>query len=288
MKELVEAVRRYVEGKGVGVQLVVEGGRGVEEVVAGLKEAKVAAKVGRMETRSGKGLNVVVRVGKEGKGEAKFVGRVEVVERVEVRCGDTELKAADLGELGLSVEWADRNLDVRRMRNGDVIREAKSNEEWKSRVGNGETVWCHYGGDKENCKKWGKLYYAAKREELEMLVPEKWRIATIENWKELLMALGMEADDGNGFVTDEPVKAIAAWEKLLNGKFGAGLGGNRDNNHGTFHGGRASWAVSSGNESVTLVQGYYSLPAENEASFSYGSAAVGFSMRCVRDKPPTD
>jgi hypothetical protein len=85
VKELVGAVRRYVEGKGVGVQLVVEGGKGVEEVVAKLKEAKVDARAGRRETRGArKGVDVVVGVVRDGKGEAKFVSRVEVVPRVVV------------------------------------------------------------------------------------------------------------------------------------------------------------------------------------------------------------
>jgi hypothetical protein len=81
VEELVGAVRRYVEGKTTEVR--VEGGRGVEEVVAKLNEANVEASAGRMETRGGRnGLEVVVRVVTEGKGEAKFVGRVEVVGKV--------------------------------------------------------------------------------------------------------------------------------------------------------------------------------------------------------------
>ena len=80
VEELVGAVRAYVKG---GETTKVEGGRGVEEVVAKLKEANVEASAGRMETRGGRnGLEVVVRVVTEGKGEAKFVGRVEVVPRV--------------------------------------------------------------------------------------------------------------------------------------------------------------------------------------------------------------
>ncbi len=80
--ELVEAVRRYVEGKTTNVEVEGNGGD-VGEVVEGLRKAKVVASEGRRETRGRmNGLDVVVRVVTEGKGEAKFVGRVEVVPRV--------------------------------------------------------------------------------------------------------------------------------------------------------------------------------------------------------------
>jgi hypothetical protein len=82
VEELVDGVSAYVGGTET-TKVEVEGGLGVEVVVEGLKEAKVVASAGRRETRGGrKGLDVVVRVVRDGEGEVKFVGRVEVVPRV--------------------------------------------------------------------------------------------------------------------------------------------------------------------------------------------------------------
>jgi uncharacterized protein (TIGR02145 family) len=116
----------------------------------------------------------------------------------------------------VSVLWADRNLDVRRARNGDLIKKAESAEELAAR-NDGEAVWFHYGYDKGNCKKWGKMYAAANIEELEKLLPDGWRIPTLGEWVELLVAHGMTRE-GN-FVSNDNAEAVAAWKKLAEGPF---------------------------------------------------------------------
>ncbi len=127
-QELAEDVKAFVDGK-AGTKVEAVSGVDVEDVVEALKKAGVPNVTDATERRrgaaSGKGgldVEVVVREGP--KEAAKFVAGVEVVPVREVQCGDTELRGVDL--LGLSVEWADRNLDVRKTRDGGKVREVES------------------------------------------------------------------------------------------------------------------------------------------------------------------
>ena len=55
-------------------------------------------------------------------------------------------------------EWMASNLDVATFRNGDLIFEAKSDEEWEKARENKEPAWCYYENDPANGSKYGKLY----------------------------------------------------------------------------------------------------------------------------------
>ena len=285
MERLVDAVKGQMGG-GSSTEVEVEGGRGVEEVVEALKDAGVVvARVGKRgsgKTRwNGLDVGVVVK-------DVKIVGRVEVVGRVDVRCGDTELRGVDLG-VNVSVLWADRNLDVRRTSDGREIREGNSGDEMDL-----ATVWWHYGGDNGSCKKWGKMYRAANSSynELEKLPPVGWRIPTLVEWVELLVSQGMERDHGD-FVLNDKEKAIAAWKKLVGGPFKGCLGGYRRfrrprdwlvDDAVRFLGGgtETSWAVYDATQSgIRCIGGHYEPPTEG--SFDTGVALV-YYVRCVRDK----
>jgi len=54
--------------------------------------------------------------------------------------------------------WMQENLNVTAYRNGDLIRQAKTNEEWNDAGANGEGVWCYYNNDPVHGTKYGKLY----------------------------------------------------------------------------------------------------------------------------------
>jgi hypothetical protein len=48
-------------------------------------------------------------------------------------------------------------LDVDKFRNGDIIPEARTDEEWKLAGKNRKPVWCYYDNNPENVKSYGKL-----------------------------------------------------------------------------------------------------------------------------------
>jgi hypothetical protein len=145
VEELVGAVRAYVKG---GETTKVEGGRGVDEVVAALKEAKVEASAGRRETRGRwNGLDVVVRVAREGV-EVQVVSRVEVVPRVVVAEYGVEVEIA--GRVWMAENW-DGDM-------GGAIKRAQSDEEWKQADENMVPAWCYHDQNPGNARGWGKLY----------------------------------------------------------------------------------------------------------------------------------
>ena len=54
-------------------------------------------------------------------------------------------------------KWSPKNLDVDKFRNGDIIPEARTDEEWKLAGKNGKPAWCYYDNNPENGKLYGKL-----------------------------------------------------------------------------------------------------------------------------------
>lgn len=55
------------------------------------------------------------------------------------------------------LNWSPKNLDLDKFRNGDIIPEAKTNEEWKLAKKNGKPARCYYDNNPENGKLYGKL-----------------------------------------------------------------------------------------------------------------------------------
>jgi uncharacterized protein (TIGR02145 family) len=202
-----------------------------------------------------------------------------------VRCGDTELMAAELGEMGLklSVEWADRNLDVWKMSDGVKVVEAEKKEEWGLLTKKGVSVWCHYEGDKESCKKWGKMYSMGNVEELEKLAPLGWRIPTGGEWRELLEAHGLRFDDDGITIVSNEQEVKAVVEALLDGPFkGAGNGGCRDQ-QGRFAGMAMWWVMTGGHYGLEYV-----IVLQQQDTMGMGDVVppgLGYYVRCVRDKP---
>lgn len=66
-----------------------------------------------------------------------------------------EFENYDCVKIGEQI-WMTGNLDVNKFRNGDIIREAISNEDWINAGQNFEPAWCYYNNDPNNSK-YGKL-----------------------------------------------------------------------------------------------------------------------------------
>jgi uncharacterized protein (TIGR02145 family) len=90
--------------------------------------------------------------------------------------------------------WMAENLNVDRFRNGDIIPEAKTNEEWQKAGENKQPAWCYYDNDTINGAKYGKLYnwYAISDERI--LAPRGWRVPSFVDWTTLNNQL--EVDSG--------------------------------------------------------------------------------------------
>lgn len=78
--------------------------------------------------------------------------------------------------------WMTENLNVSRFRNGDLIKEAQSIEEWSYCAENKIPAWCYYQNNSEFAKKYGKLYNWYAAADSRGIAPIGWRVALIEDW----------------------------------------------------------------------------------------------------------
>jgi uncharacterized protein (TIGR02145 family) len=94
-------------------------------------------------------------------------------------------------EIGRQI-WMTKNLDVKTFRNGDLILEARSAEEWIEAGRSKTPAWCYFDNDKKNGEKYGLLYNWYAINNKRQLAPEGWLIPTIYNWEQLREMLGGE------------------------------------------------------------------------------------------------
>jgi len=76
--------------------------------------------------------------------------------------------------------WMAENLNVSKFRNGDLIPEAKTKEEWKAAGENKQPAWCYYDNDKKNGEKYGKLYNWYAINDRRGVIPEGWHLPSDE------------------------------------------------------------------------------------------------------------
>lgn len=82
-------------------------------------------------------------------------------------------------------EWMTKNLSVSNFRNGDPIKEVKTEEEWTRAYKNKEPAWCFYNNDSSNNTQYGKLYNWYAVIDKRGLAPEGFHIPSQNEWKVL-------------------------------------------------------------------------------------------------------
>ena len=92
-------------------------------------------------------------------------------------------------KLGAQI-WMTANLDVAKFRNGDLIVEAKTAQEWEKAGADGTPAWCYLDNDATLGKKYGKLYNWHAVMDPRGLAPTGWHVPTIEEWQTLVSNLG--------------------------------------------------------------------------------------------------
>lgn len=95
--------------------------------------------------------------------------------------------------------WMGINLDVECYRNGDTIRHAATNDEWKDANAKQEGAWCYFNNDPVNGEIYGKLYNGYAVSDPRGLAPVGWHIASDIEWIELEMCLGMSKEEAEKF-----------------------------------------------------------------------------------------
>ena len=89
--------------------------------------------------------------------------------------------------------WMAENLDVATFRNGDIIPEARTAEEWMNAQ---SPAWCYYMNDPNNTGKYGKLYNGYAVRDPRGISPEGWHVPSDDEWTVLSSFLGGDSIAG--------------------------------------------------------------------------------------------
>jgi uncharacterized protein (TIGR02145 family) len=175
--------------------------------------------------------------------------------------------------------WTTKNLDVDKFRNGDIIPEAKTDEDWKLAGIMGTPAWCFYDNDSENGKKYGKLYNWFAVNDARGVAPNGYHIPKDKDWT-ILESLFSETPANH-------LKSVKDWGDLGNGTdkigFNALPSGYRLNdglftniNEIAFY-----WSAST-NDVYTAW--YRNIGSKYSNMGRYNSRkSLGGSIRCLRD-----
>lgn len=180
-----------------------------------------------------------------------------------------------------SYEWMAENLNVSHFRNGDVVPEIKTKEEWIKAGKDHKPAWCYYNNDPANGKKWGKLYNWYAVIDPRGLAPDGWRIpSAIEEWPALINFLGGEK------VAGDKMKSASGWTegKGSNESGFSGLPGGERYETGTFYYGASDGSWWSSTEYYLGSVCVYSVNSNFiELYGTFPKPEGGHSVRCVRD-----
>jgi uncharacterized protein (TIGR02145 family) len=180
--------------------------------------------------------------------------------------------------------WSGENLSITKFRNGDLIPEAKTNEEWSKYYNEGKPAWCYYENNPVNDVKYGKLYNWYAFNDPRGLAPLGWSIPTSDDWKKLTDGLGGESAysrDGNAMKSrgEWAESAISNEAKFSNSSGFSAMPAGFRNNNGAFQGlnyygvwwkaGGTNIGIAYNNHSTSL--------------FDFLSKQAGLSVRLIKD-----
>jgi uncharacterized protein (TIGR02145 family) len=188
-----------------------------------------------------------------------------------------EWKNENFSNVKIGTEFfMDKNLNVDRFQNGDLIIEAKSAEEWKEAGEKKIPVWCYYGNEYSNGLKFGKLYNWYAITDPRNLAPKGWRITTKTDWARMITHFG-------GYVlAGDKIKSVFKSDKFNSQPYNYLAGGyrNRDgaffgiNDYGLF------WELtnSTNGESIARSLNYLN---DNLHDLYYDRNS-GISVKCIK------
>lgn len=179
--------------------------------------------------------------------------------------------------------WMTHNLDVTQFRNGDQIREAKSDAEWEECAKKKIPAWCYYHNDEALGVKYGKLYNWYAVNDPRGLAPTGYRIPSEEDWNKLITELGGEE------VAAPKMRFGKQWgDSILvtssKGNFGAMPSGWRkfSDEKIEFLNEGAYWWSSTALSLKFAWTRYILFHSKEVKSYCYNKGS-GLSIRCVKD-----
>jgi uncharacterized protein (TIGR02145 family) len=125
---------------------------------------------------------------------------------------NNSLKSVKIG----SQIWLSEDLDVSNFRNGDIVPQARTSDEWIAAKENHQPAWCYYENKESEYSKWGKLYNWYAVNDPRGLAPIGWRIPTQRDWDELINYC---APKGGYFYSDSSFNPIFGGVRRPDGSF---------------------------------------------------------------------
>jgi uncharacterized protein (TIGR02145 family) len=197
---------------------------------------------------------------------------------------DKDGKTYKTVEIGTQT-WMAENLNVSRFRNGDLIPEAKTNEEWKKANDEKKPAWCYYNNDPANGLNYGKLYNGYAITDLRNLAPDGWQVPDETGWNVLIK------NSGGTTYAGQALKSVEIWKggedfkysKGTNSSGFSGLPGGLRSVYGDFKSLNYSvnwWcSVDKLNEGLLHVSISF---ADSFTSLHRALLETGYSVRCVK------
>jgi uncharacterized protein (TIGR02145 family) len=178
------------------------------------------------------------------------------------------------------------NLNVSHFRNGDIIPEAKSKEDWSFAGTNHAPAWCYYNNDSTYGMKYGKLYNWYAVNDPRGILPEGWSILGVNEWNNLIDLFGGNKKAGS------KLKSTTGWESGGNGdnssRFSGLPGGGRYPNGDFADIGTAGIWWSSTENSAVSAWGYNMVYTGSGVLRGYFNKATGLSLRAVKLNPGSE
>ena len=205
---------------------------------------------------------------------------------------DTDGNQYDVIKIG-TTSWSQRNLDVTRFQNGNIIKNSSSEKEWEEAGRNGQPAWCYYNNDPDYGLDYGKLYnwYAVK--DSRGLCPFGWHLPSDAEWTTMIQQF-----DNTASGTDRVQSTIAGGKlKSIGTKFWNGsnssatnvsnfsaLPGGFCNSDGSFNNLRYNaffWTSTENNISNAWLRLLYE--SISDVNRNYNVKSFGASVRCIKD-----
>jgi uncharacterized protein (TIGR02145 family) len=177
--------------------------------------------------------------------------------------------------------WMTKNLDVSKFRNGDLITEAKTEDEWKKAGDNKQPAWCYYDNNSANGAKYGKLYNWYAVSDARGLAPEGWHVPEDREWRVLIEFLGGEE------VAGKKMKSKDGWKDFGNGTNESGFAGrpgSKRNDYGAFYDlgyGGCWWSSSEADSDFSFMR--FLASVDDYAGRTDVLKREGLAVRCIRD-----
>ena len=177
--------------------------------------------------------------------------------------------------------WMQENLNVDKFRNGDPIKEAKTQEEWVLAAESEQPAWCYFKNDPNNEEKYGKLYNWHAISDPRGLAPEGWRLPTLEEFEVLISRLGGKKE------ADKSLRSLHGWVDGNNGSNSSGFNGKPGgfrSSDGYFYSlnSIATWWTATQNDTYNAYHLKITSSIFN-ANLTSENKAAGSSVRCIKN-----